>query len=103
MGVLAVIGGAAVAVVVAAVLGAAFSPPGPRRSLVEWLGSSALFVALLSFFVHLALRAQAAGSAFAVVAFGLLVAFFAAGLTVCVWKTVAVMRGRSGAGPSATH
>jgi hypothetical protein len=103
MGTLALIGGAAVAVVVAAVIGAAFSPPGPRRILVEWLGATALFAALLSLFVHLALRAQAAGSGFATVGFGLLVAFFSAGLALSLWKTVGVMRGAGGAGPSATH
>jgi hypothetical protein len=102
MGPLALIGAAAVAVVVAAVLGAAFSAPGPRRTRAEWVGASGLFAALLTLFVHLALRAQGSGSPFATLAFGCLVAFFAAGLGVCLVKTVAAWRGRSGAGPSAT-
>lgn len=99
---LSIVGFAAVGVLVAGWLIVSFVRPGPRRSLVAWLSASALYVALLSLFVHLLMRARESGSVVGMAAFGFLVAFFVMGLLLSVWKTLGVTRG-DGSGPSATN
>jgi fucose 4-O-acetylase-like acetyltransferase len=99
---IAVAGYTAVGVLVAGWLFVSFGRPGQTRSLVAWLGASALYVALLSLFVNLLMRARESDSTVGLVAFGFLVAFFTAGLVMSLWKTVAQARGAGGAGPSAT-
>ena len=92
----------AVGVLVAGWLFVSFGRPGQTRSLVAWLGASALYVALLSLFVNLLMRARESDSTLGLVAFGFLVAFFTVGLVTSLWKTVAQARGASRAGPGAT-
>ena len=79
-----------------------FARPGQSRSVVAWVAASALYVALLSLFVNLLLRAREADSTLGMVAFGFLVAFFTAGLATSLWKTVGQVRGDGGSGPGAT-
>lgn len=100
---LTIVGYAAAGILVAGWLVLSFGRQGPRRSLVAWVGTSALYVALLSLFVHLVMQARESGSIVGLAAFGFLAAFFTAGLVLALWKTVGVARGRSGSGPSATH
>ena len=98
------VGVAGLALLVIGWLVVSFSAPGPRRERIEWLAACGMYVALLSLFVHLSLRAQENGSTAALVAFGFLALFFAAGLLVCLNQTVAALRGRRGKGTeSATH
>lgn len=99
-----VIGFSGLAVLVAGWLIVSFAAPGPRRERIEWLAACGMYMALLSLFVHLSLRAYENGSTVALVAFGFLVLFFASGLVVCLNQTIASLRGRSGKGPeSATN
>jgi hypothetical protein len=99
---LAIVGYTAVGVMAAVWLFLSFGPQGLRRPLVAWLGASALYVALLSLFVNLMLRAREAESTVGLIAFGFLVAFFSVGLVLSVWRTIGQVRGASGSG-SATH
>ena len=63
-----------------------------------------MYVALLSLFAHLLLRAHDAGSTAGRVAFGFLAALFAAGLIVSLVKTIGALRGSGGgAHQSATN
>ena len=77
--------------------------PGPRRVVVEWLAATAMFLALGAWFVHLLLDARAEGRTALLIPFGFLAFTFCAGFCVSVYKTVAQLLGRSGAGQSATH
>lgn len=99
-----VIGFSGLAVLVIGWLLVSFTAPGPRRERIEWIAACGMYLALLSLFTHLSLRALANGSTGAVVAFGFLVLFFTAGFFVCLNQTVAALRGRSAKGPeSATN
>ena len=80
-----------------------FSAPGPRRSVIEWLSATMMYVALLALFVNLVLRALAADNTFALVAFGFLCAFFSAGLVVSVFNTGLSLRGGRKQQASATN
>lgn len=97
-----VIGFSGLAVLVLGWLIVSFSAPGPRRERVEWLAACGMYVALLSLFVHLSLRAYERGSSAALVAFGFLVLFFSAGLAVCLNQTFAALRGRARKGAEST-
>lgn len=82
---------------------ASFAAPSPRRVIVEWLGTCGMYVALLSLFVSLTLRAQQEGSTAALVAFGVLVALFASGLAVALVQTAISMRAPRAEASSATN
>jgi hypothetical protein len=103
MSVLAVVGYSALGVLVAGWLFTSFGPQGPRRSLVAWVGASALYVTLLSLFLNLLMRARESDSTVGMIAFGFLVAFFSAGLLLSLWRTLGQMRGGDRSGPGATH
>lgn len=100
---LVIVGYSAAGVVVAAWLLLSFGPQGASRSTTAWLGASALYVALLSLFVNLLLRARESDSTLGVIAFGFLVAFFSVGLLLSVWRTIGQARGRGGSESGATH
>ncbi len=100
---LAVVGYAAVGVLVAGWLFVSFGAQGGRRSLVAWMGASALYVALLSLFLNLLMRARESDSTGGMIAFGFLVAFFSVGLVLSVSKAIGQARGAGGSGPSATQ
>ena len=89
---LALVGYSGVAVVVLAWLVVSFTAPSRTRSIVEWLGACGLYLALVSLFTHLALRAQASGSTAALVGFGLLLALFSSGLVVSLVQTALAFR-----------
>jgi hypothetical protein len=95
VGPLAIVGWSAVGVLVVLWLAVSFSAPGPRRAPLEWLGASALYVALSSLFLSLVLRARAADNTFALVAFGFLLLIFAGGLVVSLVNTVRAFGGPS--------
>ena len=90
--------------VVLAWLFVSFSAPSPKRAVVEWLGACGLYVALVALFTNLSLKAQAAGSTAALVAFGFLLALFGSGLVVSLVQTLLAVRGPNGrASADATH
>jgi hypothetical protein len=90
-----VIGSTGLAVLVLGWLIVSFSRPGLRRERIEWIAACGMYLALLSLFSHLSLRALASGSKGALVAFGFLVLFFTTGFIVCVNQTVTALRGHS--------
>ncbi len=101
---IAIVGYAGLAVLVVAWLVVSFSAESQRRAIVEWLGTCGMYLALLSLFVSLCLRAQANGSTAGLAAFGFLVALFGSGLVVSLVQTLLALRGPAGRGvSSATH
>jgi uncharacterized membrane protein len=98
-----IVGYVGLAVLVLAWLVVSFTQPGPRREVIEWLGASAMYVALLCLFVHLLGRSLEQESTVGTVAFGFLVAFFGAGLLLCLVQTVSSLRGSRGQVSSATN
>jgi hypothetical protein len=68
-----------------------FTPPSRNRTIIEWLSAAAMYAAILTIFVSLALRAHASGHTFAVWAIGLLCVLFGGGLLVSAWKTVVAL------------
>jgi hypothetical protein len=94
---LAIVGFAAVAVLVACWLTAAFVAPGPRRDRAAWLGATAMYVAFGCLFLSLFLRARANDSLPGTLGFGFLLAFFTAGLGVALHR---LLRAFAGGGTS---
>jgi hypothetical protein len=80
-----------------------FSPPGPRRAVVEWLGACGMYLALLSLFLHLLGRALESDSTVGLIAFGFLVVFFGVGLVLCVAQMGMSLRGPGKTESSATN
>ena len=101
---ISIAGYAGVTLVVIAWLFVSFAAPSPRRTVVEWIGACGLYLALVSLFTNLSLRAQESGSTAALVAFGFLLALFGSGLVVSLVQTLLAFRGPSGrASADATH
>ena len=99
-----IIGWSAAAVLVLGWLVVSFSAPGRRRTLVEWLSASAMYLALTMLFGNLVSRSWASGNHFALVAFGVLCAMFVSGLCVSLFKTLRAARGDSESSDAgATH
>lgn len=73
------------------------------RTVLEWVGATAGFAALSSFFVSLFLRAWDAGSLPGMVGFGLFCFIFLTGLMVSTVKTALELAGRVESGGSATN
>jgi hypothetical protein len=100
---IAAVGYAGAAVLVAGWLIVSFSPPSPRREVVEWVAACGMYTALVMLFVNMTSRALDEGSHASVAAFGFLVALFGAGLVVCLVQTLLSLRGPRKAQPDATH
>lgn len=83
------------AILVIGWLAVSFATPSPRRERIEWVSACGLYLALLSLFVHLSIRAYERDSHAALAAFSFLVLFFTAGFLVCLSYTLAALRGRS--------
>jgi len=99
-----IIGGISVLVLFVGWLVVSFSPPSPRRTSLEWLSTTAMYVALLTLFVHLTRRAAAGDNSVALAAFGFLCVFFGGGLLVTLYHTVVAFRGGGEtSSSSATH
>jgi hypothetical protein len=80
-----------------------FAPPGRYRTIVEWISTTAMYAAILTIFVSLAMRAHASGHAFAVWAIGLICVVFGGGMLVSVWKTLAALGTEKKSESSATN
>lgn len=98
-----IIGFGAVGVLVVGWLTVSFSAPGPRRSVIEWLSATAMYVALLTLFVHLTRNALTEDKTALVGAFGFLCVLFGGGLLVAIYRTVAALRGKESTATSATN
>lgn len=103
MGWIHAVGFGALGVLAVGWLVVSFSEPGPRRSRVEWLSATALFLALVSLFVNLVSKALEEQSRVSLVAFGFLLVVFCSGLVVSAVQTVLALRGEHKAESSATH
>ena len=93
MEIVPIVGYSGLAVLVVAWLLVSFTQPGPRRAVIEWVGASAMYVALLSLFVNMLNRALEQQSTLGTIAFGFLVAFFGVGFVLCLVQTVSSLRG----------
>lgn len=100
---IALLGYAGLALLITGWLVVSFAEPGPRRAIVEWLGACGMYLALLSLFVALTLRAQESGSTPGLVGFGFLVALFGSGLVVSLVQTLIALRQPRQRMHSATH
>jgi len=80
-----------------------FSAPGRKRTIVEWISTSAIYVILLLLFVHLVRDAIEDDSNIRLVAFGFLCVLFAGGLVVSLYQTFAASKGDGDSGSSATN
>ncbi len=97
---LAIVAVSAAGVAALAWLVVSFSEPGGRRMVAEWIGTWALYVALLAFFLNLARSAWLQDRIVPLVAFGFLAAVFAAGTVLSSYRLVQVIRGRGATGVS---
>lgn len=84
---IAMVGFAALALLVVLWGVVSFSPPGRRRTLLEWLAATCLYVALSMLFLSLVLDAREEGSTTRLVAFGFLLVIFVGGGLVSIFNT----------------
>jgi hypothetical protein len=70
-----------------------FTRPSRNRTVIEWLSATAMYTAIVTIFVSLALRVHASGHVFGAWAIGLICLLFGGGLLVSAWKTVAALGG----------
>ena len=103
LGPIGIIGSCAVGVLVLLWLLVSFSEPGPRRDVLEWLGATAMYVALLMLFLNLSQAAREADNTLALLAFGFLVLVFGIGLVVSLVNTVRSGRVRGKSQSSTTN
>ncbi len=88
----AIVGSTAVAVAVIGWLVVSFSAPGRRRTLAEWVSTSAIYLALASLFGQLFHRAWLADSTAGLIGFGLLLLIFSGGLVLSLSYTLLQVR-----------
>jgi hypothetical protein len=101
---LSTIAAAAVAVVVVCWLAVSFLRPGAGRRKVEWIGATALFVALLCFFLNMLRRSIASDNELGMIAFGILSVMFTCSLVLSSVRTIQALTGRVGdTKTTATH
>jgi len=100
---LTLVGIVAVSLLVLGWLVVSFTASGHKRTVIEWLSATAMYVALLTLFVHLVRNAIEDDSTLRLVAFGFLCVMFGGGLLISVYRTTAAIRGAEDAGPSATN
>jgi hypothetical protein len=99
-----IIGWSAMGVVVLGWLIVSFSAASRRRSVLEWVSASALYVALAMLFSNLLSKAWESGSNLGIIAFGFLLLMFTSGLCVSLFKTLRAARGEGESGDAgATH
>lgn len=70
-----------------------FSAPSPRRTALEWLAATTLYVSLSMLFLNLVLRARAGDSTVGLVAFGFLLVVFGSGFFVSLYNTLRALGG----------
>lgn len=98
------VGFCAAGVLVVLWLVVSFTAPTPRRAVLEWLGATAMYVALSMLFLNLVRRMHASDNTLGLVAFGFLLAVFACGGVVSLVNTLrAVSSGGAKGQASATN
>jgi len=100
---IAIIGFAALAVLAVGWVVVSFSAASRRRTVVEWVAATALYVFLLTIFVRGLLWARGADSIAGLIGFGFLCVFFGAGMTVCAISAFRAGRSDGKGAASATN
>ena len=103
IGPLFIIGGCALAVLIVGWLVVSFSAPGRKRTVVEWISTTAMYAVLSLLFIHLVRDAIEDDSTARLVAFGFLLVLFAGGLVVSLYQTFASSKSRGDSKSSATN
>lgn len=103
MGPIGMIGFSAIGLVVVLWLVISFSEASPRRTLLEWLAASCMYVALSMLFLNLILTAVENDNTVALVAFGFLGAIFCSGFFVSLVQLVKSLRDSDSGETSATN
>ncbi len=103
MSVYGIVGFGALGVVLVGWLIVSFAAPSPRRTVIEWLAATGLYVALCALFANLSHRAWERDSTFALIAFGFLLLFFASGGLVSLGNAVLSLRASGEEQRSATN
>lgn len=100
---LAMVGCGAGGVLILSWLIICFTAPSARRTVVEWIAATSMYVLLCALFVNMLGGALESGSNVAVGAFGFLCALFGTGLAVSTVHALKAMGGRSDEQVSATN
>lgn len=100
---IAIIGFAALAVLAVGWVVVSFSAASRRRTVVEWVAATALYVFLMTIFVRGLLWARGADSIAGLIGFGFLCVFFGAGMTVCAISAFRAGRSDGKGAASATN
>ncbi|TDJ11768.1 MAG: hypothetical protein E2O66_08860 [Deltaproteobacteria bacterium] len=103
MGPIGMIGFSAIGLVVVLWLVISFSEASPRRTVLEWLAATGIYVALSMLFLNLILTAVGNDNTVALVAFGFLGAIFCSGFFVSLVHLVESLRGSDSGGASTTN
>ena len=103
MGPIGSIGFGAIGLVVVLWLVISFSESTPRRTMLEWIAATCMYVALSMLFLNLILAAIENDNTFALVAFGFLGAIFGSGFFVSLVPLVKSLRGWDRGETSATN
>lgn len=80
-----------------------FTPPSERRTIIEWVCASAMYVGLLTFFISIALKAQASDNTILLVAMCFLCTMFGGGLLVSLAKVIGALGSGKKSEDSATN
>jgi hypothetical protein len=80
-----------------------FTPPSGRRTIIEWISASAMYLGLLTFFISIGLNARASGNTILLIAMGLLCAMFGGGLLVSLGKIITALGSGEKSESSATN
>jgi len=97
------VGAIAVGLLVLGWLVVSFSAPGRRRTVIEWISATVMYIALLALFINLVKNALEADNTVALVAFGFLCFLFGGGLLVSIYRTIAAARGAEDSAQSAIN
>jgi hypothetical protein len=103
LGPVGIVGFGAFGLMVVLWLVVSFSEPSHRRTLLEWLAATCLYVVLSMFFLSLVLEALEDDSTVRLVAFGFLLFLFGSGCLVSLYNTLRSLGGGGSAQGSATH
>ncbi len=103
MSLIGIIAIGALAVVAVGWVVVSFSAASRRRTVIEWVAATALYVFLLTIFVRGLLWALGADSIAGLIGFGFLCVFFGSGMTVCAINAFRARRSDGKPSVSATN
>ncbi len=80
-----------------------FTPPSERRTIIEWVCASAMYMGLVTLFISNGLDAHASENTILLVAMGFLCVMFGGGLIVSLAKIMGALGSRKKSEDSATN